>query len=88
MEEKMEIRVGKVTHYYSKIGVAIVEITDESLNIGDTIKIKGHSTDFTQTVDSMQIEHQPINKAEVGNIIGLKVKEKCREGDIVYKVLP
>ncbi len=84
----MEIRVGKVTHYYSKIGVAIVEITDESLNIGDTIKIKGHSTDFTQTVDSMQIEHQPINKAEVGNIIGLKVKEKCREGDIVYKVLP
>jgi putative protease len=84
----MEIRVGKVTHYYSKIGVAIVEITDEALNIGDTIRIKGHSTDFTQTVDSMQIEHQAIEKAEIGHTIGLKVKEKCREGDIVYKVLP
>lgn len=84
----MEIKVGKVTHYYSKIGVAIVEITDGSLNIGDTIKIKGHLTDFTQTVDSMQIEHQSIEEADVGNTIGLKVKEKCREGDIVYKVLP
>jgi translation elongation factor EF-1alpha len=84
----MELKVGVVTHYYSKIGVAIVEITDEPLSIGDVIHIKGHTTDFQDTVTSMQIEHQPIQTAKKGEIIGLKVSGKCHEKDIVYKVLP
>jgi putative protease len=77
--------VGKVTHYYTHLGVAVVELEDE-LKIGDVIHIKGHTSDFTQTVDSMQIEHQPIEVAKPGQAIGLKVKEHAREHDIVYKV--
>ncbi|MEO0102895.1 MAG: translation elongation factor-like protein [candidate division WOR-3 bacterium] len=84
----MELKIGVVTHYYSKIGVAIVEITDESLAIGDTIHIKGHTTDFQEPVTSMQIEHQQIQLAKKGDIIGLKVSQKCQEKDIVYKVIP
>jgi putative protease len=77
--------VGKVTHYYTHLSVAVVELEDE-LKIGDVIHIKGHTSDFTQTVDSMQIEHQPIEVAKPGQAIGLKVKEHARENDIVYKV--
>ncbi len=84
----MELKVGTITHYYSKIGVAILEITDEPLSLGDTIHIKGHSTDFQETVESMQIEHQAVSTTKKGDVIGLKVKERCREGDVVYKVIP
>lgn len=81
MEEKL---VGKITHYYGHIGVGIVELSD-SLKIGDEIHIKGKSTDFEQVVDSMQIEHKNVSEAKEGEVIGLKVKERVREGDEVYK---
>lgn len=81
MEEK---QIGKITHYYTNIGVAVVELTDE-LNVGDTIHIKGATSDFTQKVDSMQIEHDKIEKAEAGQAIGMKVKEHVRSGDLVFK---
>jgi putative protease len=66
--------------------VAVVELSDE-LSVGDTISIEGNVTNFQQTVDSMEIEHQQIKTAKAGDAIGLKVKEKVREGDSVYKIL-
>ncbi len=81
-----ETKIGKVTHFFGKISVAIVELTDDSLAVGDTVHIKGHTTDLTQKVESMQIEHQNIPKAEKGQTIGLKVSAHVHENDIVYKV--
>lgn len=81
-----EKEVGKVTHYFTKISVAAVELSD-TLNIGDTIHIKGATSDFTQTVDSMQIDKEAVQTATAGQTIGLKVVEHAREGDIVYKVI-
>ncbi|MDI6689998.1 MAG: U32 family peptidase C-terminal domain-containing protein [Actinomycetota bacterium] len=84
MEEK---EIGRVTHYFTRLGVAVVEITN-TLSVGDTIHIKGHTTDLTQKVESMEIEHERIQTAKAGQAIGLKVDEHVREHDIVYKVLP
>ncbi|HEX7402044.1 MAG TPA: hypothetical protein VF369_07680 [candidate division Zixibacteria bacterium] len=81
-----EEEVGKISDYFKKIGVAAIEITKGSLSVGDTIHIKGHTTDFTQTVDSMQIEHQVVPTAKAGDSIGIKVKDAVRDSDIVYKV--
>jgi putative protease len=81
-----EIAIGKVVGYFGKIGVAAIKITDGELRVGDKIKIKGHSTDFEQEVESMQMEHENVEKAEAGFDIGMKVKEKVREHDIVYVV--
>ena len=85
-ESKTEELVGKITHYFGKIEVGIIEISKGKLAVGDVIHIKGSSTDFEQTVDSMQIEHEQVEKAKKGDAIGLKVKDKVREGDEVYKV--
>lgn len=80
-----EKQIGRVTHYFSKIGVAIIELEDE-LKAGDTIHIKGSTTDFQENVESMQIEHEQVQAAKKGQAIGLKVKEHVREHDIVYKI--
>lgn len=85
MEEEKKL-VGKVTHYYNKIGVAVVELEDE-LRLGDEISIEGKTTNFRQKVESMQIEHKPVEIAKAGDSIGLKVIEKVREGDRVYKLI-
>jgi len=77
--------VGKVAHFFSKISVAVVDLT-ATLSVGDRIRIQGPTTDFEQTVDSMQIEHQNVKTATAGQSIGLKVKERVREKDTVYKV--
>jgi len=82
--EKKEKPIGKITHYYDNIEVGIIEVKS-TLSVGDTIHIKGNVTDFEQEIDSMQIEHEQIKKAKKGDMIGLKVKDKVREGDIVYK---
>jgi putative protease len=82
----MEEEVGHITHYFSKIGVAVIEITSGSLKIGETIHVKGHSSDFTQTAESLQQEHQAIPEAKKGGSFGMKVKEPVREGDRIYKV--
>jgi len=83
-----EERIGRVTHYFGKMQVAIVEIEAGTLAVGDTIHIKGHTSDFTQTVDSMQLEHEGVETATVGQAIGLKVAEHAREHDEVFKVVP
>ncbi len=80
-----EEQIGKITHYFGKIDVGIIELT-ASFKVGDTIRIKGHSTDFTQTVTSMQIEHDDAQEAQAGDSIGIKVDRRVHEHDIVYKV--
>ena len=84
--EAKEELVGKITHYFGKIEVGIIEL-GKKLNVGDTIHVKGGTTDFEQEVKSIQIEHEQIEKAKKGDVIGLEIKEKVREGDEVYKVL-
>jgi len=81
-EEKL---IGKITHYFSKIGVAVVELSDE-LKVGDTIKIVGPNTEFTQVVESMEIEHKKVDVAKAGDLVGLKVGQKVKEGYKVYKL--
>ena len=80
-----EKEIGKVTHYFSKIRVAGIELSDE-LAVGDTILIKGATTYFQQKVESMQLDQKDIEKGELGQLIGVMVQEKARPGDKVYKM--
>ncbi|MEW6717855.1 MAG: translation elongation factor-like protein [Chloroflexota bacterium] len=81
----MEVKIGKVTHYYDRIGVAVLALRGE-LKIGDTIRILGHTTDITQEVKSMEIEHQRVESVGPGDDVALKVIDRVRNGDDVYKV--
>ncbi len=80
-----EMQVGKVTHYFAKIGVAVIEVTGGSIRAGDEIHVKGHTTDFKQKVASMQIEHETVEIAEPGLSIGIKFEGPVRANDLVYK---
>jgi translation elongation factor EF-1alpha len=82
----MEIRIGKVTHYYNRIGVAVLELEDV-IKTGDTIVFLGHTTDFSQEVTSMEIEHHKIQSAGPGMEVALKVDEPVRSGDELFKVI-
>ena len=82
MEELRE--VGKVSHFYNKINVAVIEVKG-TISVGDQIFIKGPTTDIKQTVDSMEIEHEKIKQATAGHSVGMKIKGRVRENDIVYK---
>lgn len=81
-----EEAIGVVTHYYSHLNVAVVQLNKGALKTGDTIHIKGHTTDITQKVESMEYEHRHIDQASAGQSFGLKVKDHVREHDIVYLV--
>jgi len=81
-----EIEIGEVQDYFARIGVVAIKITKGTLNVGDTIHFKGHTTDFTQKVESMEIEHEKVDKAEIGDSVGIKVKDRVRRNDKVYKV--
>jgi len=81
-----EEKVGKIVKFFTKPSVAAIEITDGTLSVGDRVKIKGHTTDFEDTIASMQEDNNPIEKATPGQMIGVKVKERVREHDIVYKI--
>ncbi|MEM2953275.1 MAG: translation elongation factor-like protein [Candidatus Bathyarchaeia archaeon] len=86
MSEEEVVEVGRITHFFTKISVAVVELK-APLAVGDRIVIKGPLTDFEQVVDSMQIEHKNVTRAEAGQSVGLKVAQRVREKDIVYKKL-
>ncbi|MFB3886152.1 MAG: EF-Tu/IF-2/RF-3 family GTPase [Thermodesulfobacteriota bacterium] len=83
MEEK---KIGEVIKFFGKIGVAAIRLSEGSLKVGETIHVVGHTTDFTQTIDSMQVENQNVQEAGSGADIGIKVKDRVREHDVVYKV--
>ena len=80
-------KVGKVFTYFSKVGVAGIEITEGSLSVGDKISIEGATTNFEQDLDSMQIDQVDVEKAEKGRQVGLKVKGRVRPNDVVYKIV-
>ena len=81
-----EVAIGTVEKYFGKIGVAAISITSGEMKVGDKIHIKGHSTDFEQSVDSMQVEHASVEMAGPGSEVGIKVKEKVHEKDTVFLV--
>ena len=80
-----EKEIGKIAHYFNKIGVAAIELTCD-LEFGDTIHVKGHTSDWTQNVDSMQIEHASVEKAGPGESVGIGVEGHAHQHDVVYKV--
>ena len=81
----MEDPIGKVTHYFGQLSVAAVQLTGP-LAIGDRIRIKGHTTDFSQKIDSLEVEHKKVEKAGAGDNVAFKVTEKARTGDQVFRV--
>src|SRR5213594_4739605 len=80
-------KVGEVFHFYGKIGVAAIRLTDDGIAIGDTVQIQGPSTNLEQTVDSLQIEHGAVSNAAQGQEVGMKVRDRVREKDFVYKLV-
>jgi hypothetical protein len=83
MQEK---EIGKITHYYGHLNVGIIELSDV-LKVGDSIHIKGHTSDFTQPIDSIQIEHASVSEAKSKDAIGIKVIQKVHPHDKVYKII-
>jgi len=81
-----EVLIGKVTDYFAKIGVAALIINNGELSLGDTIHFVGYTTDFEQKINSMQIDLQAVDSAKTGDGVGIKVKDRVRHGDKVYKV--
>lgn len=82
----MEKEIGFVEHYFNHLNVAAIKITDGILKIGDTIRIKGHTTDFTEQIASMQVNNAMVNEAKAGDDIGVKMVGRCREHDKVYLI--
>jgi len=81
-----EQKIGEVIKFFSKPSVAAIKVTDGVLNVGDRIKFRGHTTDFEDQVQSMQVDNKPVEKADPGALIGIKVKDRVREKDLVYKI--
>ena len=82
-----EEQVGVVVKYFSKPGVAAIEVTGGTIKTGDALKFQGHTTDFTDEVARIEIDNQPVDEAKAGDLIGIKVKDRVRENDKVYKVV-
>jgi len=80
------VQVGEITHYFPHVNAGVIKVSAGEISIGDTLEIKGHTTDFKQKIKSMQIDHVPVEKARKGDEIGLLVKKRVRTGDAVYKV--
>jgi len=83
---KKEQLIGAVTHFFPKVKAAVIKIKKDGIGIGDTLHIKGHTTDFMQKVGSIQIDNAPIKRAKKGAEIGLRVKSRVRHSDLVYKL--
>jgi len=82
-----EIEVGVVQDYFAKIQVAAIEVTADSIKVGDKLHFVGHTTDFTDVVQSMQIEHEQVEEAKPGDSVGIKVSDRVRVHDKVFKVV-
>jgi putative protease len=81
-----EERIGRIVNYFSRIGVAAIQIERGSLSIGDRIRVQGATTDLTQEIESMEIDRTPVNSASKGQDVGIKVKDRVRPNDTVYKL--
>jgi len=82
-----ELKVGEVMKFFAKPSVAAIKVTEGEIRVGDRIKFKGHTTDFEDQIQSMEIDNQPIEKAIPGQLIGIKVKDRVREKDVVWKII-
>lgn len=82
-----EQKVGEVVKFFAKPSVAAVKILEGEIRVGDRIKIKGHTTDFEDQISSIEIDNKPVEKAGPGQLVGIKVKERVREKDIVWKIV-
>jgi putative protease len=82
----METKIGKVVNYFTNIGVAVFDLTDGALSVGDTVHIKGHTTDLSQIIEEMQVEHKNVEKAEKGMMIGVKMDDRVRNDDEIFLV--
>ena len=80
----INILLGKVTHYYDKLGVAIVDVQKQPMKVGDTVKITGHDKEFTQEITSLQVEHDQVSAAQPGETVGLKVDQPVKPGDKLF----
>lgn len=85
-QAKKEELIGKVTHFFPRVRAGVIKITKSSLSLGDTIHIKGNTSDFTQKVSSLQINNKPIKKALKGKVVGVLVRQRVRKKDKVYKI--
>ncbi len=85
-DKDKEKEIGEVTHYYSHLEVAIVKFS-RKVKVGETVHFKGHTSDFTETVNSIQFDHKDIDEAKPGQEVGIKVSEKVRQGDKVFAVV-
>jgi len=83
-----EAKIGRVDKYYSKLGVAVIELAGGPLRLGDMIRVRGSTTDFEQPVESMQIEHVRVDQAEAGQRVAIQVVAKARPNDAVYHITP
>lgn len=81
-----EVKIGEVVKFFAKPSVAAVVITAGGLKLGETIRFHGHTTDFTQKADSMQVNNQPVSEAKVGDDVGIMTKDRTRAGDVVLRV--
>jgi translation elongation factor EF-1alpha len=82
----MKIKIGRISHYYDRIGVAVLSLTGK-LQLGDMVHITGHSTDITQKVVSLEIEHQKVSAVGPGDEVALKVNQPAKKGDAIYKII-
>jgi translation initiation factor IF-2 len=82
-----EIEVGRVEDYFAHIEVVAIEVTSEGISVGDTLHFKGHTTDFKQKITSMQVDHKSVEEAPAGSEVGIKVKDRVRTHDQVFKVV-
>ena len=80
------VRVGEVFHYFGKAGVAAIRVTEGEIKVGDRLQFQGPTTNFEQVIESMQIDKETVQSVSAGREVGIKVSEKCREGDFVYKL--
>jgi U32 family peptidase len=83
-----EKKIGEVMKFFSKPSVAAIKITDGEVTVGDSIKFSGHTTDFTDVIESMEVDNKSVQKAAAGDFIGVKVSDRVRPGDEVFKVIP
>lgn len=80
----MDIQIGNVTHYYDKIGVAVVEVINQPLHVGDRVKVSGHDNEFVMEITSLQMEHTKVLSVDVGQSCGVKMAQPAKPGDVIY----
>ncbi len=83
-----EVKIGEVVKFFAKPSVAAVKVTGGEVKVGDTVKFTGHTTDLTHTIDSMEVNNQKIDTAVTGDFIGVKIGDRVRPGDEVFRVIP